>query len=183
MCGGMREPKDNEYWRRLHEAMEASGDFWGGRRMRPPALRQHHYAGRAVVYPATNGRVPRSPIWGYGTLLKTRLPDWMELGLVYVAPNERGKGWSRKIVQELLGRVPAGKSIFSITSKGEMMHVLDSYGFEPVTTQIMPDVSTWAEGVGLKRVNSDEDRLPASALWPLSPNPVEGERWLFVRRA
>ncbi len=182
MCSS-GERYDRQYWRELERAMRETGDFSDGRRLKHFALRQTYYAKRAVVYPATEGYVPRQKIWGYGAILKTKDPEWVELGLVYVAPERRRKGWSRRIVQQLVDDVPSDTRVFAITSKPVMMKVLDSCGFEPVTAKTTPDVSVWGLRVGLKNEIGSNGRLPESALTILLPNPVEGERWLFMRKA
>ena len=166
------------YWEDLAAAMLETGQFHAAR-LSHGKLRRAHYAGRAIVRPATISGVPWKPIWAYAARLKA--PEisgalWQELAWFYVRKDKASNGVLVEIVEELLASVPVNVNLFGITKRGAAMCVFEKHGLKPITKAVMPDVEEWADAVGLG------DRRPETALQTKHPCPEAEQRWLFVRK-
>ncbi|MEK7133695.1 MAG: hypothetical protein AAB804_01330 [Patescibacteria group bacterium] len=163
-----------KYWEMLEQAMRETGEF-NLARLKHTKLRQAHYAGRAVVLPATDGYVPRSRIWAYAARLRTKDPLWQELAWFYVVADCAGNGILRSIVNQLVAEAPPEIKFWGISKKSAAMRVFGQHDLVAVTKYNMRDVEEWATRVGFR------DRLPETALRMDPPDPKDGERWLFVQ--
>ncbi len=165
-----------KYWVLLVEEMRETGDF-NVARLKQALLRQTHYAERSVTLPRTDNFVPRQPIFAHIARLKTQDEGCQEIALAFVRKDKEGNGYLSEIIEELLAKAPPGFDYFGITKKAPVSKVFVRHGLMPITKAVMPDVEEWATRVGLG------DRLPENALRTDPPNPIEGERWLFIRIA
>ena len=142
-------------------------------------LSSRYYAGKAVIRESAK-EVGDRTIEAYAASWATMLPDWYEIGTVWIVDRLRSNGLARQLMMEIIQLVSRDDRFFLITREATIMKLALELGFVPVTTRTHPDILQWASKIGIVA------RLPAS-VHPIAPNtwarPQAGERWLFVRDA
>ena len=163
-----------KYWKLLEADMCKTGEF-DLSRLKHALLRQTHYARRSIVRPETHNFVPRSRIWAHVARLKTKDPRWQELAWFYVAKEFEGNGYLTELAIKLVAESPPGIEFCGFTKRTSVMRVFGRLGLKPVTAATH-DVEAWVQQVGILR-----KRIPNTTFRTSSPDPKEGERWLFVK--
>jgi len=167
-------------WDVLSKKLIAAG-IYRGSRLAPRHLSSRYYAGRAVIRETCEEMGDRT-ILAYTAIWPTELPEWSELGTVWVSPELRGNGLVCKLMHATVNLLDT--NFFLITDRESVMKAALQLGFIPATTQSKPGITRWASDVGVVC------RLPET-IYPVSPSrgdipptwatPERGKRWMFVR--
>jgi len=166
-------------WQILYDEMIASGEFHPDG-LTVTQLMRDYLSHRAVV------RTEGDRIVSYGAVQIYPSEDahlhgpYCELRRIWVAPRLRKTSRLCEDVVEMLLTVvrmqgPNGGRPFCITKSLALGCVVGKYDFKPMTTLMMPHVGRWSKKIGLG------DRLPDTALGTDMANPLEGERWLYLK--
>lgn len=166
----------HQKWIDLARAMNRRGVYYGPP-LRPIDLSKAFWAKRAVIRPRPHNDYyfAPGPIKAYVARRKSQHLLWQEISRAFVCEESENNGVMSDIVYELVARTPREIQLFSITKVIPTMKVFERCHLLPITKTVMPDVAKWAKCCGLG------DRLPETALSTDVPNPIEGDRWLFIR--
>lgn len=161
-------------WVVLSNTLVAEGKYVA-RRITPRKLSEQSHKGLAAIIESEEVIGDRT-IQAYAALWPTNVSFWFELGTVWVCKALRGSDKHEEIMREVVRRVPANTCLFLITDRQRIMDVAATLGFKPITRAVKPGVGQWSERLGFR------ERLPETALRTNTPDPKDGERWLFIRR-
>lgn len=160
-------------WDVLSSELKAA-KIYRGDRIDPESLQRRVYSGRGVIR-ETCEVVGHRTIFAYGALWPTWLPQWWEVGTLWVRQCHRGKGLTNEILENLIRRAPSGAHLLLFTREERIIRILGRHGFQFVTTRAEPDILLLASDLGIvqRLPEGIHDRLDA---------PEPGTRSLFVRR-
>jgi N-acetylglutamate synthase-like GNAT family acetyltransferase len=61
---------------------------------------------------------------------ETDVKNWSEIGTLWVNPEQRGKGYGKKVFSSLMSSTPPSKKYFLITHNPSVVHLSQMYGFK-----------------------------------------------------
>lgn len=152
------------------------------KRLTPRLLSKRYYARRAVIRETSCGPFG-STVLAYAALWRTKIPEWYELGTVFVDEKIGGNGVCLEIMQEVVAFVPNGMHVFLVTDAEPVMKAAQKLGFIPVTLGT-PGITLRF----IRKVMGSGRPIPES-VYPYCSSescseygiPTAGERWMFVR--